>query len=129
MAINENTNDQEEQPISQQVAEEFASVQDDGDSGRAQMQQEQSEYNARSPVLSGGDVDASWEDADASEEVVGGANPTPDQSVVEELGEAMGLTYEDNEPLRVGDKLADRDRDRWELDPASAENDPASEQF
>jgi Family of unknown function (DUF6335) len=122
MSINEDFTEDEDTGLSAEVAEEFAALQDDGDSGREQMEHEQSEYNDRSPVLSGGDVDASWADADASEEVVGGANPTPDQSVVEELGEALGITYEDNEPLRVGDKIADRDRDRWELDPASAED-------
>ncbi len=118
----QNMADGDDLELKQQVADEFAALQDDGDAGRDQMQHEQSEYTDRSPVLSGGDVDAAWEDSDVGEETVGGANPTPDQSVVEELGEALGLTYEDNEPLRVGDKVADRDRDRWELDPASAED-------
>ncbi len=118
----ESTNNEEELKIEQQVAEEFAALQDDGEAGREQMQQKQSEYTDRSPILSGGDVDAAWEDSDVGEESVGGGNPTPDQSVVEELGEALGITYEDNEPLRTEDKLIERDRDRWELDPASAED-------
>lgn len=122
MMTDQNMADGDDLELKQQVADEFAALQDDGDAGRDQMQHEQSEYTDRSPVLSGGDVDAAWEDSDVGEETVGGANPTPDQSVVEELGEALGLTYEDNEPLRVGDKVADRDRDRWELDPASAED-------
>ncbi|MBK6748453.1 MAG: hypothetical protein IPG67_00120 [Acidobacteria bacterium] len=75
-----------------------------------------------SPILSGGDVDAAWEDSAVGEESVGGENPTPDQSVVEDLGVAMGLTYEDNEPLGGEQKLEKRDRDRWELDPASSED-------
>jgi hypothetical protein len=79
------------------------------------------EHHSTSPALSGGDVDAAWEDADVGEESVGGGNPTPDQSIVEELGEAMGLTYEDNEPLRTTEKVAARDQHRWELDPASSE--------
>ena len=112
----------DEMRIEQQIAEEFAELQDDGASGREQMLHKQSEYNDRSPELSGGDVDAAWEDSDVGEESVGGANPTPDQSVVEELGEALGITYQDNEPLRTEDKLIERDRDRWELDPASAED-------
>jgi hypothetical protein len=53
---------------------------------------------------------------------VGGANPTPDQDVVEEIGRAMGLTYEDNEPLGMDEKLHNRDLHRWELDPASSED-------
>jgi len=72
-------------------------------------------------TLSGGDVDAARDGTDAGEETVGGSNPTPDQDVVDELGEAVGITYEDAEPLRFGDKLADRDAHRWELNPASSE--------
>lgn len=79
------------------------------------------EHHATSPALSGGDVDAAWEDADVGEESVGGGNPTPDQNVVEELGEAMGLNYEDGEPLHSEEKLASRDEHRWELNPASSE--------
>lgn len=80
-------------------------------------------HHAESPILSGGDVDAAWDQADVGEETVGGTAPTPDQDVVEELGEAVGLTYEDDEPLRSGEKLEERDRERWELDPASAEEE------
>ncbi|MBK9768760.1 MAG: hypothetical protein IPP63_18070 [Chloracidobacterium sp.] len=80
------------------------------------------DYPDRSPKLSGGDIDAAWEDSDVGEESVGGGNPTPDQSVVEELGEAMGITYQDNEPLGTEKKLERRDEDRWELNPASAED-------
>lgn len=73
-------------------------------------------------TLYGGDVDAAQHQTDAGEETVGGSSPTPDQDVVEELGNAVGITYEDNEPLRFGDKLADRDAQRWELNPASSED-------
>ncbi|MFN7927930.1 MAG: DUF6335 family protein [Blastocatellia bacterium] len=90
--------------------------------GQEQMRKKQREHHATSPVLSGGDVDAAWEDADVGEESVSGGNPTPDQSVVEELGEAMGITYEDNEPLHTEEKLSARDKHRWELDPASSED-------
>jgi hypothetical protein len=38
------------------------------------------------------------------------------------LGEAVGLIYEDNEPLHTAEKLNERDRRRWELDPASSED-------
>ncbi len=80
------------------------------------------EHNAESPTLSGGDVDAAWDDAEVGDETVGGTAPTPDQDVVEELGEAVGLTYEDDEPLNTAEKLEERDEERWELDPASAED-------
>lgn len=79
-------------------------------------------YTARTPKLTGGDVDAGWEYSDVGEETVGGSNPTPDQDIVDDLGAAVGVTYEDNEPLKFGDKVAERDDARWELDPASSED-------
>lgn len=79
------------------------------------------DHHATSPTLSGGDIDAAWEDADVGEESVGGGNPTPDQNVVEELGKAMGVNYEEGEPLHTTEKLEARDEHRWELDPASSE--------
>jgi hypothetical protein len=39
-----------------------------------------------------------------------------------EFGEALGIAYDDDEPLRVGDKEHERDLHRWELNPASAED-------
>jgi Family of unknown function (DUF6335) len=32
------------------------------------------------------------------------------------------VQYEDNEELKAGDKVTERDKHRWELDPASAED-------
>jgi hypothetical protein len=55
----------------------------------------------------------------SGEETFTGHAPTPDQDVVDELGAAAGLTYEDDEPLNYA-KVAARDRHRWELDPRSA---------
>ncbi|MES4786474.1 MAG: hypothetical protein C4294_12335 [Nitrospiraceae bacterium] len=80
------------------------------------------EHTAESPQLSADDIDASWEEADVGEEVVGGSNPTPDQDIVEEVGEAVGMTYQDTEPLRPSEKLEKRDTERWELNPASSED-------
>lgn len=89
------------------------------DYGRDDLTRKLESYTDRTPELTGGDVDASWEYADVGEETVGGQNPTPDQSVVDEEGEAVGLTYQDNEPLAVDDKVGERDREPWELNPAS----------
>ena len=75
-----------------------------------------------SPVLSGGDLDAGWDPGDSGEESVGGSMPTPDQDNVDELGEAAGVEFQDNEPLEMDEKLGKRDERRWELDPASAED-------
>ena len=74
--------------------------------------------------MTGGDVDAAWDEVDVGEETVGGSTPTPDQDVVDDLGRAAGVTYSDSEPLRPEDKISERDEKRWELDPASAEDYP-----
>ena len=92
-------------------------------SGRAEMREARREHNETSPVLTGGDVDANWEDAySVGDEAPGGDNPTPDQDRVDDIGKALGVEYQDNEELKAVDKIAERDRHRWELDPASAED-------
>lgn len=75
------------------------------------------------PVVSGGDLDTQWEGAQFSgDESAGSSMPSPDQNVVEEIGQAMGVTYQDNEELKVGEKESSRDKNRWELDPASSDD-------
>jgi hypothetical protein len=92
-------------------------------SGRAEMRETRLEHNETSPVLTGGDVDADWQDAYAvGDEAPGGDNPTPDQDRVDDIGKALGVVYEDNEELKAADKITERDRHRWELDPASSED-------
>lgn len=76
------------------------------------------ENHAASPADSGGDIDADWEDSTGSEAVFG-HNPTPDQSDVEENAHAMGIDFQDNEPLDILEKMERRDRDRFELDESS----------
>lgn len=79
---------------------------------------------ASSPADSGGDIDAEWEDVnDSGAESVFGHNPTPDQSDVEANAHAMGLNYEDNEPLDPNHKIEKRDADRFELDQGSRSKD------
>ena len=74
------------------------------------------EHHSSSPADSGGDIDADWEDVnDSGSEAVFGHNPTPDQSDVEDNANAMGINYEDNEPLDILGKLEKRDRDRFEM--------------
>jgi hypothetical protein len=38
-----------------------------------------------------------------------------------EYGEAYAISDEDDEPLHTEEKIAERDRQRWELDPESEE--------
>jgi hypothetical protein len=104
-----------------EVLQEFVDAQRLAAGGNV-LARELREHHAHGPEVTAGDVDADWQRDDVGEEAVGGSAPTPDQDVVEELGEAVGLTYEDNEPLRTTEKIDERDRHRWELDPASSED-------
>lgn len=91
--------------------------------GGRTMRDRMSEYTDVSPELSGGDIDANWEDADVDgEETIGGTTPTPDQDIVDEIGAAVGLEMADEEIVHTAEILETRDDRRWELDPQSAED-------
>ena len=91
--------------------------------GRRELHDRYVEHTETSPAITGGDVDADWESAyTVGDEAPGGDNPTPDQDVVDEIGAALGVQYADNEELKGEKKISDRDRKRWELDPASSED-------
>ena len=73
--------------------------------------------------ITAGDVDVDVEDAYfTGDEAPGGDNSTPDQDIVDDIGKALGVEYQDNEELKGADKVEERDRKRWELDPASSED-------
>jgi uncharacterized protein DUF6335 len=92
-------------------------------SGRRELHERFVEHTETSPAITGGDIDADWESAySVGDEAPGGDNPTPDQDIVDDIGRAVGVQYEDNEELKGEAKIADRDRKRWELDPASSED-------
>jgi len=75
------------------------------------------------PSITGGDVDSQWEGAQFSgDESAVSSMPTPEQNDVDNLGRAMGVTYQDNEELKAGEKERERDKNRWELDPASSDD-------
>jgi hypothetical protein len=92
--------------------------------GRDEIKQMLREHTESSPALTGGDVDAKWQDAYAIGDEAPGDNPTPDQDRVDEIGKALGITYADDQELEGGDEIGERDRQRWELDPASSEDWP-----
>ncbi len=95
----------------------------DVSAGSRKLAERLREHTDTDPTLSGGDIDARWEDADSSgEEAVAGSTPTPGQNVVDEIGEAIGVTYQDDEELKLGEKERSRDKNRWELDPASSDD-------
>ena len=128
MAADEDSEAAAEQAASftgdEQIKQEFLDRQKLAVNGRKELEEELDEHHSLSPEISGGDLDADWQSASqGGEEAVGGTNPTPDQDIVENLGKAVGLTYRDDEPLQSEEKLLKRDRERWELNPASAEGD------
>ena len=92
-------------------------------SGRRTLLDRYAEHTETGPALTGGDVDADWESAySVGDEAPGGDNPTPDQDIVDDIGRAVGVEYQDNEELKGADKVAKRDKNRWELDPASSDD-------
>ena len=106
--------------IEQFMEEEIARAPKDPDLLANRLRQN----TAASPQDAGGDLDASWEDVnDSGTESVAGDNPTPDQSDVEENAHAVGVNFEDNEELEFIDKIDQRDRQRFELDPRSKTED------
>jgi len=93
--------------------------------GRRGLQAALARHNETDPSLTAGDIDARWQDAYAvGDEAPGGDNPTPDQDRVDDIGKALGVTYEDAEELQASEKITERDRHRWELDPASSDDWP-----
>lgn len=91
--------------------------------GRRELHEKFTQHTETSPAITGGDIDADWESAyTVGDEAPGGDNPTPDQDIVDDIGKALGVQYEDNEELKGEKKISDRDRKRWELDPASSDD-------
>jgi hypothetical protein len=92
-------------------------------SGRRELREKYDEHTETGPAMTGGDIDADWESAySVGDEAPGGDNPTPDQDIVDDIGRAVGVQYNDNEELKGEKKISDRDRRRWELDPASSDD-------
>ncbi|HUP40055.1 MAG TPA: DUF6335 family protein [Vicinamibacterales bacterium] len=101
----------------------FAAKASAAESGHQMYNQRAKQHTEGGSKLTGGDVDTDWNAAYSSgEETPGGDMSTPDQDVVEEIGRALGVEYEDAEELKGAEKIESRDRNRWEYDPASAED-------
>jgi hypothetical protein len=91
--------------------------------GGRTMRKRKRQYTHTSPEITGGDVDAYWQEEDTvGDEAVGGTAPTPDQNVTDDLGKAVGLSMNDQTFLHTHDILERRDDSRWELDPMSADD-------
>ena len=95
----------------------------DVSSGAAKLNRRLQDDGMADTTITGGDVDAQFEGAQFSgDESAVSSMTTPEQNQVDETGQAMGVTYQDNEELKFGEKERGRDLKRWELDPASSED-------
>jgi hypothetical protein len=91
-------------------------------SGHAEMLGDRARTRGMNAVAAG-DPDVRAEDAFfTGDEAPGGDNSTPDQDVVDDIGKAVGVQYQDDQELEGGDEVAKRDQHRWEMDPASSED-------
>ncbi len=86
---------------------------------------ERMSHHEVSPGLSGGDVDAAWQDAEGSgEEAVGGSVATPDQDVVDEIARALGVEQEADAELHTSAQILDaRGRRYWAFERRAAERE------
>src|SRR5438128_8506668 len=84
----------------------------DVSAGSKKLAERLREHTDTNPILSGGDIDARWEDS-SGDEAVAGSVATPGQNDVQEMGEAIGVTYQDDEELKAGEKERSRDKKRW----------------
>jgi len=92
-------------------------------SGRADIAHQRRMHTGMPESITGGDVDVDVEDAYfTGDEAPGGDNPSPDMEVVDDIGRALGVQYDDTEELKGSEKIVERDKHRWEFDPASAED-------
>jgi hypothetical protein len=122
--------DRERRRLPEAELEEFVGTGDDqrllrsARSGHDELRSELKKHTESNLELTAGDVDANWQDAYAiGDEAPGGDSPTPDQDRVDDIGKALGVVYDDDEELMGGDEIAERDVHRWELDPASKDDD------
>jgi hypothetical protein len=101
-------------------------VQEKIDQVRKGISQDLEPHKPTGPELTGGDIDADWQAAESvGDEAVGGHAPTPDQSVVDELGHAIGFDEKEGELHTLEERVARRDHNRWELDRRSADTEPS----
>jgi hypothetical protein len=80
------------------------------------VEEELERHTETSPALSGGDLDADWQRASSvGEEAAGGSVATPDQSVVDDLGTALGVPRAPDEAFRTSQEILEK-RDSHRID-------------
>jgi Family of unknown function (DUF6335) len=100
------------------------------DAGRIiPLHAERVRHHETSPALSAGDLDADWMGSELSgEESAGGSVATPDQSVVDEIGRALGVEQAPSQPVTSSAEiLRERARHRWDLEREASEDDDRRE--
>lgn len=105
------------------IADDIEPPNVDISAGSAKLHHELRDNPGNDPVVTGGDPDARWESAQFNgDEAAVSSMPTPEHNDVDDMGRSMGITYAADEELKVGEKERDRDKKRFELDPASSED-------
>jgi len=89
-----------------------------GDSGQRMLNLPVGVHTGPSPRS----PEAPWLPPNVGEETGDESSPRPDENVVDEIGDETGLRYGEGEPMHTAEKRDERDRNRWELDPASSED-------
>ena len=92
------------------------------DDREREAEQELALHTESSPKLTAGDLDADWQRAAmVGEEAPGGTVATPDQDVVDEIGDALGVPRAPDEEFRPSAEILEgRDRNRWEQEEGGA---------
>ena len=81
-----------------------------------EVEEEARQYTQSSPRLTAGDVDADWRRADSvGEEAPGGTVATPDQGVVDDIGDALGVPRAPDEEFRPSSEILEG-RDRYRVE-------------
>jgi hypothetical protein len=126
LGSNNRNNDPQISDLPQEITESYGTGVEEEPGyniGDHKIKQQIRDNSNASPELTGGDVDAAWDQAAVvGDEAVGGTAPTPDQDIVEEIGTAVGLNMDDRAFLRTNEILEQRDDNRWELDPMSSQD-------
>jgi hypothetical protein len=76
----------------------------------------------RKPGIEADRLGSGYDPRQLGDETGDASSPRPDENVADEIGGEVGVSYEYEEELHTVDKVAHRDRDRWELNPASSED-------
>ena len=87
--------------------------------GRTELAESQLAHAGITPAIN---LDVSVEKVYVSGDEARGNNPTPDQDIVDDVGKAIEIEYQDDEELGASDKVVERDKHRRKLDPASSED-------